>query len=152
MPPRPFAPPGTRTNFVGDRPIRLDHVRLEWEIDLAAKRLSGTTTLTVAARREGLTSVSFDAVELDVERVTVGKHAAAFINDGQSLQVTLAEPPAENETFEVAVRYACRPRRGLYFVGPDASHPDRTPQCWTARRLGKCSATLPSTVSTRLDT
>ena len=51
MPPRPFAPPGTRTNFVGDRPVRLDHVRLEWEIDLAAKRLSGTATLTVAARR-----------------------------------------------------------------------------------------------------
>ena len=75
MPPRPFAPPGTRTNFVGDRPVRLDHVRLEWEIDLAAKRLSGTATLTVAARREGLTSVSFDAVELDVESVTVGKHA-----------------------------------------------------------------------------
>ena len=37
MPPRPFAPPGTRTNFVGDRPVRLDHVRLEWEIDLAAR-------------------------------------------------------------------------------------------------------------------
>ena len=131
MPPRPFAPPGTRTNFVGDRPVRLEHVRLEWEIDLAAKRLSGTATLTVAARREGLTSVSFDAVELDVDRVTVGKHAAAFVNDGQSLQVTLAEPPAENATFEVAIRYACRPRRGLYFVGPDASHPDRAPQCWT---------------------
>src|SRR3954452_16870288 len=131
MPPRPFAPPGTRTNFVGDRPIRLDHVRLEWEIDLAAKRLSGTATLTVAARREGLSSVRFDAVELDVDKGTVGKHAAAFVNDGQSLHVTLAEPPAEDETFEVAIRYACRPRRGLYFIGPDASHPDRAPQCWT---------------------
>ena len=44
--PRPFAPPGTRTNFVGDRPARLDHVRLEWDLDLAGRRLSGTATLT----------------------------------------------------------------------------------------------------------
>jgi aminopeptidase N len=131
MPPRPFAPPGTRTNFVGDRPFRLGHARLEWEIDLSAKRLRGTATLTVAARREGLTSVSFDAVELEVESVTVSGYAAGFSNDGQSLRVTLAEPPAENTPFEVAVSYACRPRRGLYFVGPDAAHPDRPAQCWT---------------------
>ena len=131
MPLRPFAPPGTRTNFVGDRPFRLDHVRLEWEIDLSAKRLRGAATLTVAARREGLTSVSFDAVELEVESVTVSGHAAGFSNDGQTLRVTLAEPPAENAPFEIAVSYACRPRRGLYFVGPDAAHPDRAAQCWT---------------------
>ncbi len=131
MPPRPFAPPGTRTNFVGDRPVRLDHARLEWEIDLARKRLSGVATLTVAARREGLTSVSFDAVELDVEGVTVGGSAAGFSNDGQSLRVTLDEPPAENAPFEVVIRYVCQPRRGLYFIGPDAAHPERAPQCWT---------------------
>src|SRR5580704_562230 len=112
MPPRPFAPPGTRTNFVGDRPVRLDHARLEWEIDLARKRLSGAATLTVAARREGLTSVSFDAVELDVEGVTVDGRAASFSNEGQSLRVTLDEPPAENAPFEITVRYACQPRRG----------------------------------------
>src|SRR5450432_462414 len=131
MPPRPFAPPGTRTNFVGDRPVRLDHVRLEWEIDLVKRRLSGTATLSVAARREGLTSVSFDAVELDVEGVTVSGRAASFTNDGQSLRVMLDDPPAENAPFEIAVRYACRPRRGLYFIGPDAAHPERAPQCWT---------------------
>jgi aminopeptidase N len=131
MPPRPFAPPGTRTNFVGDRPVRLDHVRLEWEIDLVKRRLSGTATLSVAARREGLTSVSFDAVELDVEGVAVSGRAASFTNDGQSLRVMLDDPPAENAPFEIAVRYACRPRRGLYFIGPDAAHPERAPQCWT---------------------
>ncbi|HEY4395689.1 MAG TPA: M1 family metallopeptidase, partial [Polyangia bacterium] len=131
MPPRPFAPAGTRTNFVGDRPFRLDHARLEWEIDLAAKRLSGTATLTVSARRAGLNAVSFDAVDLDVDSVTAGGHPAAFSNDGQTLRVALAEAPAENDAVDIAVRYACRPRRGLYFVGPTAAHPDRAPQCWT---------------------
>ncbi|HEY6476717.1 MAG TPA: M1 family aminopeptidase [Polyangia bacterium] len=131
MPSRPFAPPGTRTNFVGDRPFRLDHARLDWEVDLAARRLSGTATLTVAARRAGLTSVSFDAVELDVASVTVGRRPATFSNDGQTLRVTLSETPPENAPVEIAVEYSCRPRRGLYFVGPTAAHPDRAPQCWT---------------------
>ena len=31
----------------------------------------------------------------------------------------------------MAVRYRCAPRRGLYFMGPDAAHPDRPRQCWT---------------------
>ncbi|HVV49028.1 MAG TPA: M1 family metallopeptidase, partial [Polyangia bacterium] len=131
MPLRPFAPPGTRTNFVGDRPFRLDHARLDWEVDLPARRLAGTATLTLAARRAGLAAVSFDAVELDVEGVTVGGRAAGFDNDGQTLRVTLPEPAAEEVPIEVAVRYQCRPRRGLYFVGPDAAHPDRPALCWT---------------------
>ena len=29
------------------------------------------------------------------------------------------------------MRYRCAPRRGLYFMGPDAAHPDRPLQCWT---------------------
>src|SRR5689334_11364777 len=62
--PRPFAPPGTRTNFLADRPVHLEHVRLEWELDLARKRLSGTATLTMTARRDGVAAINLDAVEL----------------------------------------------------------------------------------------
>jgi aminopeptidase N len=130
MPRAPF-PPGTPTHFLGDRPVRLDHVRLDWEIDLAERRLAGLATLTVTVRRDRLAAVTFDAVDLDVESVAVGDLAAAFDNDRETLRVLLPEPAAEGTTLEIAVRYACRPRRGLYFVGPDAEHPDRAAQCWT---------------------
>jgi aminopeptidase N len=129
--PRPFAAPGTRTNYVGDRPARLEHVRLEWELDLEGKRLSGTATLTLIARRDRLTALTFDAVELDIESVTVDGSAAAFDNDGEKLRVVCPEPPPEGAKLEVAIRYACQPRRGLYFVGPNADHPERAMQCWT---------------------
>ena len=82
--PRPFAAPGTRTHFVGDRPARLAHVRLEWDLDLARKRLSGTATLTLVARRDRLTALTFDAVELDVESVTVDGRTAAAANRAES--------------------------------------------------------------------
>ncbi len=129
--PRPFAGPGTRTHFVGDRPARLQHVRLDWELDLARKRLAGTATLTLIARRERLAALTFDAVELDVESVTVDGRAADFDNDGEKLRVVCPEPPADGAKLDVAIRYACQPRRGLYFIGPDAEHPARAVQCWT---------------------
>ncbi|HEY7374499.1 MAG TPA: M1 family aminopeptidase, partial [Polyangia bacterium] len=129
--PRPFAAPGTRTHFVGDRPARLEHVRLDWDLDLAGRRLSGTATLTLTARRDRLAALSFDAVELDVESVTVDGRAAAFDNDGEKLRVVCSEPVPEGTKLDIAVRYSCRPRRGLYFVGPDADHPARPLQCWT---------------------
>jgi aminopeptidase N len=129
--PRPFAPPGTRTNFVADRPARLDHVRLEWDLELAERRLGGTATLTMTARRGPLASIVLDAVELDVTSVTVNGIGAAFDNDGEHLRIACPDPAAEGDKLVVSVAYSCSPRRGLYFVGPDGDHPDRAPQCWT---------------------
>src|SRR5262245_15765572 len=129
--PRPFAGPGTRTHFVGDRPARLEHVRLNWDLDLARRRVAGTATLTLIARRDRLAALTFDAVELDVDSVTVDGRAAGFDNDGEKLRVVCPEPPPEGAKLEVAIRYACQPRRGLYFIGPNADHPDRAMQCWT---------------------
>jgi aminopeptidase N len=128
---RPFAPPGTRTNYVGDRPVRLDHARLEWELDLAGRRLSGVATLTVVVRRDRLASVTLDAVELDVRDVAVAGRPASFDNDGERLRIVLPEPAREGDRLDLAIRYSCRPRRGLYFIGPTAEHPERALQCWT---------------------
>ncbi|HXU65406.1 MAG TPA: M1 family aminopeptidase [Polyangia bacterium] len=128
---RPFAPPGTRTNFLGDRPVRLEHARLDWDLDLANRRLTGVATLTVVVRRDRLTTLAFDAVDLEVQEVSVVGRAAGFDTDGEKLRIALPEPAREGDRLDVAIRYACHPRRGLYFIGPDAEHPDRPLQAWT---------------------
>ena len=43
----------------------------------------------------------------------------------------LPTPVSVGAELELAVHYRCAPRRGLYFMGPDATHPDRPLQCWT---------------------
>src|SRR5204863_448180 len=108
--PRPFAAPGTRTHFVGDRPARLQHVRLDWDLDLTRRRLSGTATLTLIARRDRLPALTFDAVELDIESVTVGGRDAGFDNDGEKLRVTCPEPPPPGARLMRAAASAARRR------------------------------------------
>jgi aminopeptidase N len=127
----PFAPPGTRTNFTADRSIRVVHVRLDLDLDLPGKRLRGAATLTLAARRDALAAFTLDAVEMEIEGVTVDGQTAAFDYDGERLRVTCPRPVARDAELRAEIRYRCAPRRGLYFMGPDAGHPNRALQCWT---------------------
>jgi len=130
--PRSFAPPGTKTHFQGDRPVRVNHVRLELDLDLEGARLTGLARLRLSARRSQLAVFELDAVEMEIVEVSVdGQAASTFDYDGERLRVPLAKPLADGTDFEVSVRYRCAPRRGLYFMGPDATHPDRPLQCWT---------------------
>lgn len=128
---RPFAPPGTKLNFTGDRPVRVDHVRLELELDLAGKGLSGLATLTLTARRGDIASFFLDAVEMEIEAVVLDGQPAAFDYDGERLLIRCTQPLALGALVRTEIRYRCSPRRGLYFMGPDDAHPDRPLQCWS---------------------
>jgi len=124
--PRPFAPPGTATHYVPDRPVAVSHVRLTFEPDLAARTLQGQSLLSLTSRQDGLDKVELNAVDMNIEQVTVdGKPVSGIDYDGERLRIPLGRIFARDERFSLAVDYRCTPRRGLYFVGPDQAHPDR---------------------------
>src|SRR5713101_3316100 len=126
----PFAFPGATEHYPPDRPVRVEHIRLEVELDFEEKALTGTCTTRVRANRE-IRTVSFDAVELEVRQVKVDGKVAEFANTGEKLHVTLPSQLRVGAAVEVVVRYGCHPTRGLYFWGPDAGYPDRPVQAWT---------------------
>ena len=130
--PRPFAPPGTATHYVPDRPVAVSHVRLNFEPDLAARSLRGQSHLSLTARRDGLDKVELNAVEMTIEGVSLdGQPVSGVDYDGECLRIALGRTFARGEQFSLAVDYRCKPRRGLYFVGPDQAHPDRALECWS---------------------
>ena len=133
--PRPFAAPGTRTHFVGDRPARLQHVRLESNINLARKRLSGTATLTLIARRDLPHGV-------DLRRRRTGRRgghrrrARSRVQQvgGGKLRVVLPRKPRpKSSAARWMSRSATRASRaaGSISSGRTPSHPERPLQCWT---------------------
>ena len=129
---RPFALPGDRPVWGRDRPLAIEHQRLEFDFDLRARRLNGVATTTFRPRNDGLREAVFDAIELDVEAVTDGNgRALPFTVADGSLRIDLGRGRASRRSITTVVRYSCRPRRGLYFNRPDGGYPQRPTQIWT---------------------
>src|SRR5262245_50270864 len=78
---REFALPGTRPRWAPDRVVDIQHLALELAVDPAKRGITGTVTLRVAVIAPDTRSVELDAVELEIERVTVGGAAAGFSHD-----------------------------------------------------------------------
>ncbi len=128
--PRPFVPPGTPPRYLPDRPVSVQHVRLELEVDLAARRLTGRAVLTLRCRRDDVRRIELDAVDMTFAEIKVDGALAEHHYDGEKLSIDVG-PHARGSELVVSVRYACSPRRGLYFIGPNEHQPQRPLQCWT---------------------
>ncbi len=132
--PREFALPGTRARYAPDRALDLGHYRLAVELFPDERRLTGTTTITATVITAGLRRVELDAVDLEIAAVRVDGAAVAgrgFAHDGQRLRIELGRARAKGDVLTLAIDYAARPRRGLYFTAPDAGYPDKPAMAWT---------------------
>ena len=89
---RPFAAPGTPTQYLPDRPVVVQHVRLELDLDLAGRRLSGRSILTLGVRRDAVAAVELHAVDMQIDEVTVDDKATSdFHYDGERLRIDLGQ-------------------------------------------------------------
>ena len=127
---RDFALPGTRPRYSPDRVCSIRHLRIAVELDLDARRIAGTCTLTLSPLLSGAPWLRLDAVELEVSRVTRAGKRLEHRHDGKVLQVQLG-PVVEGEVFDLEIEYAGQPRRGIYFIAPDEGYPDKPVQVWT---------------------
>ncbi|MBI2866702.1 MAG: DUF3458 domain-containing protein [Chloroflexi bacterium] len=129
---RPFPLPGDRVHYAPDRSFKVHHIKIELRVDLHKKHIAGEVTHTVAAINDGLRKLEFHARELDVKGVRLdGGRKLSFDYDGDKLTAYLPRPRKANRKFQVIIAYAASPRKGMYFVGPDAGYPNKPWQAWT---------------------
>ena len=127
-----FALPGDRPVWGRDRPFAVEHIALDLSFDLPRGEVRGVATTTFRPRVDGLREAVFDAIELDVESVSdASGRALPFTVGERTLRVDLGRPRSSRRRITTVVRYAARPRRGLYFNAPEAAYPDRPRQIWT---------------------
>lgn len=130
--PRPFVAPGTRTHFAPDCPAAISHIRLELEPDLQARSLRGKATLSLESRRDDLTAIELDAIDMSFASIDLdGRPTTGMHYDGKRLRIELGRTYKRGQQLSLAIAYQCTPARGLYFVGPDEAHPNRPLECWT---------------------
>ena len=123
----PFAFSTSPRNFERDRPFLVDHLALDLSLDLARKSVSGTATLKVRRADPFSTAIELDAIAFAVQRVEVDGTRASYTYDGQRLRIELGE----RQSATLTVAYQATPRRGLYFLEPDAHYPERPRQVWS---------------------
>jgi len=128
---RSFELPGAKPHYNPDRPGRLEHIRLDLELDIPQRCFSGTCTIALQPLQTDLQHLTLNAVGLQIESVQLGALAQPFDCDGETLQIHLRQPLG-GESVKLAIAYrAEQPQRGLYFVGPDDHDPGKPLQVWT---------------------
>ncbi|MSP21456.1 MAG: hypothetical protein EXR66_00255 [Dehalococcoidia bacterium] len=128
----PFVLTGDRAVWGRDRPLNIEHVRLEFSFDVARRMLHGVVTTTFRPRMDGLREAVLDAKELTIEAVEDAEgRALPYTCADEALRIDLGRLRSARRSITVVVRYSATPRRGLYFNAPDAGYPDRPMQIWT---------------------
>ncbi len=128
---RTFELPGAKPHYNPDRPGRIEHIRLDLELEPAQQRLRGTCTIALHPLQSELRALTLNAVAMQIESVHLGAIAQPFDYDGETLQVQLLQPLG-TEPVKLAIAYRVeQPQRGIYFIHPDEYAPEKPLQVWT---------------------
>jgi len=107
------------------------HYRIEVSFDESNRKVIGRVTTTLVPFLEEFTTLAFDAEQMQIQRVTLGKKELRFNVEPKTLVIHLDRIYSLYDTLTVSVEYSCTPKRGLYFVQPDSAYPDKPWQIWT---------------------
>ena len=128
----PFALAGTERQYERSRPFAISHLALDLDLDFATQSVSGSATLSFERVSASAAELPLDAIGFAIESVRVdagkGFSSAPFDYDGDTLTV---RDLGRVRTGKVEVRYSATPRRGMYFLAPDAKVKNRPTQVWT---------------------
>lgn len=129
-----FGEPATR--FPRDRKVDALHIKLDLNVDLEKKFVDATASIEVAAMRD-VSSITLDAIDLGVSKVTVtrpdhGTYPVDFSNDGEHITVPLGPALRPGEKATITIKYTVdNPRSGLHFFGPSKDEPDVPYVVWS---------------------
>jgi len=121
-------------DYGGARTHRFDllHVAIDVRFDQPASEVIGSVTHRIRSLDAALGSVRLDAGKgMTFSRIAVDGVPARYEHRGDTLAIWLPSPRAYGDTFTLAIDYRVRPEKGLYFIKPDSSSPNRRQQIWT---------------------
>lgn len=150
----------------------LQHTKLELEPDFEKKELKGIATLIIKPHFSPVDSLVLDAKNMRIESVVLlkGKLGANAMGmsgvdtmplnysyDLMKLRMQLDRRYVKDETYTVRIEYVAMPEtaggkgskaitdnKGVYFIQPDSTHPDKPVQIWTQGETEAASCWFPT--------
>jgi aminopeptidase N len=130
---RPFGRGHAYVHVTEVAPYTFDSTLIRVRFDVARGTVFGDEVVVVRSKRDGLRSLPFDTRDIHYASVTLNGKPAVYSIDAarQRMDVRLASPAPAGARLAVEFKYSTNPQRGVYFVRPDKSYPDVTPEIWT---------------------
>ncbi len=128
---QPFELPGAKPHYNPDRPGQVNHIFLDLIIDIPRQSFQGSCQITLTPIRQGISSLTLDAVDLNIDSVFIEGISQPFDYDRSLLTIHLLHPTTDKPIILTINYQVKQPQRGLYFIGPDEYYPDKPMQVWT---------------------
>jgi aminopeptidase N len=127
----PFSSSRSKYQYGRQRKFDFIHLELHVTLDPAKKEIRGEAIYTLAPLAEPQTRVALDAEDLTLDGAEAAGAAAKAHATENEFIVELPRAYAAGESLEIRVKYHGRPRKGIFFYGPDEIKPDRPISIWT---------------------
>ncbi len=132
----PAPSPSEPLRFTADRPIDIEHIRLDLRVDLRRQEVAGRAAIQLKSLRP-LQHVALNAVDLEVSRVALRNgekdpEEQRFGNDGKLLTIDLEPAWTEGQGGTLLIDYRVRqPKAGLHFFKPTDAEPEVPYTVWS---------------------
>jgi aminopeptidase N len=128
---RAQAPVAEPLRTAPDRPIDIQHIRLDMRVDLPKQTIDAVATLDIKALREA-SAIELDAVDFEVKKVSVGSDVLRHSHDGKRLAIDLSPAWPADKTAKLKIEYRIRePKAGLHFFAPSEAEPNVPLTVWS---------------------
>lgn len=121
--------------FAKGRPVDLQHLKLELDVDLKKRAIKGKALWRLAVLRD-CTEIQFNAIDFKVSEVKLGTKSdqlkkVPFSNNGEAILIDCGKQIRGAKLF-IEIQYSLlKPRDGLHFFSPSAEDPDVPYQVWS---------------------
>lgn len=122
-------------HYSADRPVDFLHMKLEYQLtekDIQARAAEARVTFTLTPIANPVQSIHLNAVDLRVLDAEVNGQKVTFSYDDRVLDIPLPAPLEVGRNADITVHYRVeRPDRGLHFILPSASDPNKQTVVYT---------------------
>ena len=127
-----FAHKGAMPHYTPDIQVSPEHLTLEVNFDWTKERVWGTTKYDLLFKGHDIDKITFDAINLDISRVLIGRKSVDFENTGKKIIIPLKKKFQLGGRMSIKLDHSVtRPVAGIYFTKPDNHHTDRFKTVWT---------------------
>ncbi len=135
----------------------LVHTKLKVQFDFAKRQMPGEAWITLKPHFYPTNELTLDAKAMQINAVKRNGKDLKYDYDGKKLKIKLGNTYAKDEKYTVYINYISKPEeiksegsaaitdeKGLYFIDPDGTDPNKPTEIWTQGETESNSVWFPT--------